>query len=504
MTCAILLVCAPILALCVELVSGSTALSIQHIWPGRRGSMLLFESLVFSVFTTLTGAVIAISAASLLADISGCLGGLCRLLAIAPIAVPTYLHALSWQHLVERFGLSGQGATIAFLIETVSRLPLLVAACLIGLATVDPLARKAALVHTNAVKTFLFVSLPQARPVIIAGACISLIFSLNEYALPALFQRHTYALEVFVEYSFSGNSVDTFLKALPLMLLTTVAAILAINFMIKLPSVFSLEKTCSRSFTGPAFYDSIRLAALFLVFCPLLIPIWKALTIISADTSIPLTASSYESLFHSTMVALSATLFALPFAWLLAEQLHQRKSRTVWILLILSLSMPASLIGTGTIKFWLGTGMDELYNGWGVAVAGMAVRLVPLATLLLYTVIRNSDPLPWEAARMFRSGIGLWVKIRLFQIWPGILGAFLLCFALSLPDLELSLLLLPPGSTGIGVRIFNYLHYGASEQVAYLSSVLLMLMLLSGGSVYYLVSRFAILFPDNGFRTRRI
>jgi iron(III) transport system permease protein len=482
------LICAPLLALGLDLAAATKPMDLEHILPGSRAGLLLLNSLLFSSGAILLGLLLAIPAASILMDISGRGGHLLRILAVAPIAVPPYLHAMAWQRLSEAAGVSASGIGVAFWVETSARLPLLMAAVLIGLHVADAGSRDAARIYVSRMRTLVFITLPQARPAMVAGACIAMVFSLNEYGLPALFQRHTYALEIFTEYSVSGNSVDTMLVALPLVLLSVLFAATAIDRLCALPTPVVDSRPETVALAGPWFYDTVRLGALGAVFSPLLLLLWSSGILIAGGSTTSGLGAGFSSMADSVVVAIGATCIALPCAWVLAERLHRYGSRLLWTLVLLGLALPASLSGAGSIRFWSWSGLEYLYTGRGLQLAGMLVGLIPLATLLLYAVIRNSDRLPWEAARLYRHGVTLWIRIRLFQLWPGFVGASLLLFAISLPELQLSLLLSPPGSTGVGVRIFNYLHYGAQEQVAYLVMVLLVSSLAMGGITHRLLA----------------
>jgi len=313
------LVCAPLLILCIELLADIHSITLGKAWPGARGVLLLLDSFSFSLAVTLLGLLVAIPAVSLLMDISGRSGRLLRLLAVAPVTVPPYLHAMTWQRLVESVGASSQGFTIAFMVEAASRLPLLLAAVLIGFHFIDPMSRNTALIYASRVRTLMTIILPQARPAVIAGACIVMVFSLNEYGLPALFQRHTYALEIFAEYSVSGNSVDTLLVALPLVLLSVLFAVIAIRALSALPRLATDATPDQRALTGPWFYDSIRLLAVAVVFSPLLVLLWQSVSLVAGNGATPITITGFETIAYSALVALSATTIAVPCAWLLAE-----------------------------------------------------------------------------------------------------------------------------------------------------------------------------------------
>jgi iron(III) transport system permease protein len=100
-------------------------------------------------------------------------------------------------------------------------------------------------------------------------------------------------------------------------------------------------------------------------------------------------------------------------------------------------------------------------------------RFVPLSALILLAQMRRLDPLLFESARLGETSA--WRRAILVEI-PLLGGALLaaagLVFALSLGELGATLMAVPPGMGALSIRIYNYLHYGASETVAGLCLVL--------------------------------
>ena len=59
-----------------------------------------------------------------------------------------------------------------------------------------------------------------------------------------------------------------------------------------------------------------------------------------------------------------------------------------------------------------------------------------------------------------------WLRVRLPLLTPGLLAALCVAFALTLGELGATLIVAPPGQQTLTMRIYNYLHYGASDTVA--------------------------------------
>jgi len=111
-----------------------------------------------------------------------------------------------------------------------------------------------------------------------------------------------------------------------------------------------------------------------------------------------------------------------------------------------------------------------------------AVRFLPFAAILLAAQFRRVDPLLLDAARLHNTHpLRTFFRIRLPLAAPGLLAAGVVVFALTLGELGATLLVIPPGQSTLTLRLYNYLHYGASEEVAGLSLLLTVLLVAAFG-----------------------
>jgi iron(III) transport system permease protein len=99
--------------------------------------------------------------------------------------------------------------------------------------------------------------------------------------------------------------------------------------------------------------------------------------------------------------------------------------------------------------------------------------------------MRFIDPALLDAAAVFaRSRISAWTTIRLPLAAPGLFVAAGILAALTLAELGATLIVAPPGHATITLRIYNYLHYGSSSDVAGLClMVTLLTLVVSFGTI---------------------
>ena len=131
-------------------------------------------------------------------------------------------------------------------------------------------------------------------------------------------------------------------------------------------------------------------------------------------------------------------------------------------------------------------------------LAGLA-RFAPIAGILLVTQLRRIDPSLIEAARMLEtSALRTWLWIQLPILAPGLLAAAAVLFVLTLGELGATLLVAPPGHATLTMRLYNFLHYGASDTVAGLCLVLMAAVLFFGFLVLLVLVTWSRLVKDRG------
>ena len=91
---------------------------------------------------------------------------------------------------------------------------------------------------------------------------------------------------------------------------------------------------------------------------------------------------------------------------------------------------------------------------------------MPFAVLILASSIRRLDKRRLEMASIMATGEPALIRLALQMLLPGILCAGGLMFFLTVGEEGIMLVLMPPGLETASVKIYNYLHYGASEYVS--------------------------------------
>ncbi len=414
------------------------------------------------------------------------------------VALPPYIHAMAWlstvawvSDILRSFGVFPRplyGWSGSLLVEVATYAPLAFGFAWLGMRNIDPdLIELGRTARTDA-QTLWRVILPLSAPTILTASGIIFVFSVLDYSVPSLLQVHVYAMEIFAEYSASNDPIRAFLLAVPLIM---VAAAVVMAALAPLKNL-ALRRTRYQPVwenppAWPASFDLLQRASFSVIVFVTMMPLAMLITFAgSLGTTLSTWEAAMSELRYSLLVGMFAGLLSLPVAFPMAIKLvgSAEEMKSWWFLIVAPLSIPASLIGISMIyitnQTWLRAEMllDLLPS------FANTLRFAPLAALILVAFMRRNDPLLHEAAEVFQASA--WrrrVFVELPMLAPGLLAAGGLVFALSLGELATTLMIVPPGRATLAMRIYNYLHYGASDVVAGLGLLMMVGVLAVGAGI---------------------
>jgi len=421
--------------------------------------------------------------------------------ALAPI--PPFIHAMAWASLAAElnsafrgWGLQEipfRGPFASWWVQLMALAPLAISLVWVGLESVDTDLIEAARLLCPDVHYLWRISLPLAAPIILAAGGLLFLLSLVDYSVPSLFQMNVYALDVFAEYSANNQSARALLVSVPML-----AAAAAAVFLLQSPLRNAVLKPPwrRRSLASPPLWPRrlvwLQRAGLGVFLVQLLVPMTSLLLLTGSWGSLRTAVSDAgEEIIFSLGVALLTALLGVPLAYSLAARILSggKAGRGWWLALTAPLALPAPLIGIGLIAIWNRPALSGVYGTAAMPVLASLARFTPIAVVIVLTQLRRIDASLIEAARVLEAGpLRTWVLIRLPMLAPGLLAAAGILFVLSLGELGATLLVAPPGRATLTMRIYNFLHYGASDTVAGLCLTLTGVVLVFGLAVVFLLA----------------
>lgn len=407
------------------------------------------------------------------------------------LLVPPYVHATAWMAFAAKSqaALAGMGIAApafsnifgAVWIQLTAFFPISLGFAFAGFGMADHRQIEVARVFTNDWRVFRNVELPQILPAASIGAVLVFVLSITDFSTPSLMRIQVYALEAFVEYSISADSLSAFIVALPLLTICVGLMLLVVLPIRNLETAPLFRRPTIRS-EGPMLRLAGLAASLFAILqfgVPILMLTTSAFPI--SDITAIISQNGSE-IFNSLLTASIASGLSLILALAILPYLT---SPTRLALVVIPFAVPASLTGIGLIKLWLLPGFDIAYNTAAMPILAATAQFASIAILILYVQSKRTEASLLDAAMVFRGPVpAVWFRILLPQWHPGILAAYLAVFVLTLAELTASLLVAPPGHQMLTAKIFSMLHFGASQQVAVLCLLILFASILSMGVIF--------------------
>lgn len=159
-------------------------------------------------------------------------------------------------------------------------------------------------------------------------------------------------------------------------------------------------------------------------------------------------------------------------------------------LFLFPLTLPSSIVGVALIGFWNTEFTSVIYSSFLMIIIGYFVRFLPFVVKTFRPFFMQIHPVLEESAKTSGASFLRILKRILFPLMkPGLLIAWFVGFVFSLRELGTTLLVNPPDSQTLSVRIETLMHYGAPEYVACLSLELLFIIFLPIIVVFFIRKR---------------
>lgn len=460
--------------------------NIGLVLPIGRRFTLLVNSLGLAGSVAITVTVVGLLCATLLiGEEKGVMTGI-KWVFLLTAPVPPYIHALTWSSFVRilKTVLGGYGEWIpltgfpmSYCVNVLAYLPLGVGLAIIGLMLVESPAVDAARVARNDFDTLTKVVIPMALPTLITSLGLVFILVVSDFSVPTLYSFNVYSLEVFSEFSASSNASNSLFLSVP----TLIVTFILLSYTLKGLRITSQSSSVGQvsgfnDWKFPGWFKTVQQLALMIAVMQITLLIGGLIFETGSISSLwyALTAAG-EDIVTSAVISISSALLASGLGYILADKLEEKVQW--WGILSLPLALPASLIGISLIQTYTEL-LPQLYGTMWMPVIASVTRFMPLSAIIVYAQKKKMDSLLFDAADLFAvDGNESLLKVKLPLQKYGIVASALIVFALSLGELGGTLLVIPPGRETLTIRIFNYLHYGGTEEVAGLCLALVATMM---------------------------
>jgi iron(III) transport system permease protein len=417
-----------------------------------------------------------------------------------PLLIPPYVIAVAWFVVLGSTGWIGDfvsPATTEFLSSTffgiygcigalsTAFMPVAMLLTIAYVGTINPRLEQAGLLMSRWPHVLWRITLPLIAPAILFAAVLVFLLTLGEVGVPTFLRYPVYPVEILTQfaafYDFSAATV----AAIPLLAITTVILALEIRYLHT--SILELSAAMFVRWNAPIELGRWRfpLLGFVLVWTLVTVALPIAMLIVhSASLSVFADAFSRasDSILRSLVFAvIGATLLTLlGFFWgYLVYSRAWPMWRSVDALALFLFTLPGTVIGIGLIHLWNTPTTNAIYATPAIIILGYLAQYAVLPMRMTTAILQRIPPSLEQAAQL--CGASWFMTLRRI-VAPlatrGLMATWVIAYVFCLRDLGITLVVYPPGSDTLPVRILTLMANGAPSLIAALCIILIVATLL--------------------------
>ncbi len=451
----------PLVFLLIE-ARGAGASEVAHLIFRPLTWSLLWNTVRLTVVVTVACAVIGTAAAWCVerTDLPG--RRVWAVLVVVPLAIPDFVVSFGWNSLwTWAHGFRG-----AVIVMTLAVYPLVYLPVAASLRMADPAQEEVARsLGSGRVRTFVRITLGQAKGAILGGCLLVALVLLAEYGAFEILGYQTFTTEIFTElsgYSFAASC------ALSLVLVALSLLVLAGEGMLRGRGRVSRSGPMTQRVNPPQHLGWTRwpALALFAALALLALGVPIAATVYWMQAGLPgalsgganvslLNAAGHTAVYGGSAAAL-ATVMAFPVA-LLAIRHSGRARQILERSTYLVLGMPGVVIAFALLYFTERYAAGFGYGTSLLLIACYAIMFFPLALVGVKASLARAPVSLDEVARSLgQPRLAVLFRVTMRLAGPGLVAAFCLVFLSAVTELTATLLLIPTGAQTLATQFWSY------------------------------------------------
>jgi iron(III) transport system permease protein len=479
----------PLVFLLIESVGTGTS-SVTHLIFRRLTADLLWNTVRLTIVVTALCAIIGTGTAWCIERTNLPGRRVWEVLVVVPLAIPDFVVSFGWASLwnwVQGF----QGAVV---VMTLAVYPLVYLPAAASFRAADPGQEEVARsLGVGRLRTFVQVSLGQARGAILGGCLLVAMVMLAEYGAFEILGYQTFTTEIFTEFSLSFSVSAA--CALSLVLVALGVLVLAGEGIahgkgrVSRTGPLAARKLPPRRL-GRALVPVLALFTLLVVLA-LGVPVgsgiyWMLDGGAHAIAGATLTTATLTTAGYGVAAAALDTVLALPLALLTIRhpgRIRHLLERSTYLVLAMPGVVAAFALSYFTLRYLRSFG----YQSAPLLVGCYAIMFFPLALVGVKASLARAPANLDEVARSLgQRRLAVLARVTLRLAGPGLAAAFCLVFLSVVTELTATLLLIPTGAQTLSTQFWAYesnLSYGQAAPFA-------LLMIAIAAVPSYVLSRF--------------
>jgi len=409
-----------------------------------------------------------------------------KLVLLIPLFISPYILAVAWKDFMYLVFHNSKIIPSYFgiiIVLTIVFTPL--AMLIIGstLTNINAQIEESGLVITNFKKVLLKIIFPLIKPAMLTSFILVFIFSISEFSVPAFFGIKVFTTEIFTQFSAFYNHSLAILQSLLL-----IGICIALLYSERKQLADSPFLAIGNKGTTSKIYPLKKNASLF----QFVLFFWLFLTVIlpffilfyqSFSNGVEPFLKAFKLLqptFVSSIGLALISAFLIVFIGFTVAYFSQNNKKTKVIfdwLLLFSFAIPSTIFGISLIKFYNYSIFNFIYSSYAILIIAFVGKFAFIAVKLIENGLKQIPKSLDEAGKI--QGIPTFSRLKnitLPLLLPAVFSTFVISFIFSLGELGTSIMIYPPGTTLMPIKVFTIM---ANAPQALVSSMTLIVFAIS-------------------------
>lgn len=402
--------------------------------------------------------------------------------------IPIFIHIQAWiffgdlfcNLLNTVFGLSLDFTGIPgyLIVNAFAYLPLSIGFCLFGFSVFPSETAQLCMLEGDRFYIFCKVVIPAIIPYVCSGFSLIFILSLYDFSVASAFGVSLIGLELLAHFSYGAGILEMLILSIPSLLVGLFfVSWIGIKF-------FRSDFVVGHSNDILPFKNNKKLKILsalgflFLLLFAVLPSVSLVIYGLKERSFVGVLIAAASEIKNSLFLSLTSALIIVILSSLFAVTGMDKKRFVVLVFISMFIfAMPTALLSLLCIRF-INMAVPNLYNSAFTSIVIFTLKYLFIGLLSAYSLFTHTEQELKDSSLLYCKDIWHRVLVYFSMYKKWILAVFILCSAFVMGDFTIPILSALPGFQTFSVKIFNYLHYGASETIAVLCLFLLCLYLL--------------------------
>ena len=417
---------------------------------------------------------------------------------LIPLFISPYILAVAWKDFFFLFFNTTEFLSSYFgviLVLTIVFTPLSMLIIGSALSNIDSQLEENGFIITSFKSVVFKIILPLIKPALISSFVLVFIFSISEFSVPAFFGIKVITTEIFVQFSaFYNHSLAIFQSALLVLICIMIlfaerkhiadAPFLSINNKGLDTKIYKLERN---KILGFLFILTWFLLSVILPFITLFVQSFKNGTSKFIQAFELLMPTFIDSIGLAFIAAIIMVIIGFTAAYM-SNRLAQKSFD--WVLLII-FAIPSTIFGISLIKFYNQASFGFIYSSYAIIIIAYIGKFSFISAKLIGNALKQIPSSFDEAAQI--AGIPYFARIQkilLPLVLPSLFIAFIISFIFSLSELGTSIMVYPPGTEIMSIKVFTIMANASQSLTSSMTLIVFSVTLFLVSGFYFIVKQF--------------